>query len=81
MRGRKEVGEAGKIFDEVEKDGTKIVVKNNKLACILVTPSQYEEMMEVIEDFYSLLEVGKRMISSDFCVFGQPPTIGRNSQR
>ena len=72
MRGRKEVGEAGEIFDEVEKDGTKIVVKNNKPACILVSPSQYEEMMEVIEDFYSLLEVEKRMISSDFCVFGQP---------
>ncbi len=57
-------GEAGKIFDEVEKDGAKIVVKNNKPACVLVSPSQYEEMMEVIEDYYLLLEAEKRMKDS-----------------
>lgn len=59
MRGRKEVSETEKIFGEVEKDETKIIVKNNKPACILVSPSQYEEMMEVIEDYDLLLEVEK----------------------
>ena len=29
-------GEANKIFDEVETSGTKIVMKNNKPACVLL---------------------------------------------
>ncbi len=31
-------GEAGKIFEEVSKYGTKIVLKNNTPACVLVSP-------------------------------------------
>ena len=34
-------GEATKIFDEVEHSGVKIVVKNNKPACVLLSPAQY----------------------------------------
>ncbi len=44
-------GEANKIFDEVEKTGTKIVVKNNKPACVLISPVQYESLMEMLSDF------------------------------
>ena len=38
-------GEAAKIFEEVESTGTKIVVKNNRPTCVLVSPSQYEMLM------------------------------------
>jgi len=31
-------GEASKIFDEVAKTGIKIAVKNNKPACVLLSP-------------------------------------------
>ena len=44
-------GEATKIFDEVELSGTKIVVKNNKPACVLISPSQYERLMEMLSDY------------------------------
>lgn len=54
-------GEAGKIFDEVNKSGARIVVKNNKPTCVLISPEKYEEMMEKIEDYYLLEEAGKRM--------------------
>lgn len=54
-------GEAGKIFDEVNESGAKIVVKNNKPTCVLVTPEKYEEMMETIENYYLLEEAEKRM--------------------
>lgn len=54
-------GEAGKIFDEVNESGAKIVVKNNKPTCVLVTPKKYEEMMETIENYYLLEEAEKRM--------------------
>ena len=39
-------GEAGKIFDEVNASGVKVVVKNNKPACVLITPEKYEQMMK-----------------------------------
>ena len=53
-------GEANKIFDEVQASGTKIVVKNNKPACVLLSPSQYESLMETLSDYLLLDEAGRR---------------------
>ena len=57
-------GEANKIFSEVSKTGYKVVVKNNKPTCILITPERYEEMMEIIEDYALLSEAESRVKSS-----------------
>jgi len=57
-------GEATKIFEEVELSGTKIVVKNNKPACVLVSPSQYEKLMEMISDYMLVVEAEKRVADS-----------------
>ncbi|MGN0182587.1 MAG: type II toxin-antitoxin system Phd/YefM family antitoxin [Candidatus Ornithomonoglobus sp.] len=54
-------GEASKIFDEVENAGTKIVMKNNKPACVLLSPNQYESLMEMLSDYLLLAEAEKRM--------------------
>jgi antitoxin StbD len=54
-------GEATKIFDEVEHYGTKIVVKNNKPACVLISPSQYENLMEMLSDYMLHTEAELRM--------------------
>lgn len=54
-------GEANKIFEEVEKTGTKIVVKNNKPACVLLSPSKYETLMEMLSDYVLLEEADRRM--------------------
>ncbi len=54
-------GEAAKIFDEVELTGTKIVVKNNKPACILISPAQYENLMEMLSDYMLYTEAKNRM--------------------
>ena len=53
-------GEANKIFDEVETSGTKIVMKNNKPACVLLSPAQYESLMEMLSDFLLYSEAEKR---------------------
>lgn len=58
-------GEAAKIFDEVETSGTKIVVKNNRPACVLVSPSQYESLMEILSDYALLSEAQKRLADND----------------
>jgi antitoxin StbD len=57
-------GEAGKIFEEVNSNGFKIVVKNNKPTCVLITPKKYEEMIETIENYYLFLEAEKRMANA-----------------
>ncbi len=54
-------GEANKIFDEVETTGAKIVVKNNKPACVLISPAQYESLMEMLSDFILKEEAEARM--------------------
>jgi len=62
-------GEASKIFDEVNAGGVKIVVKNNKPTCVLITPEKYEEMLETIENYYLFMSVEERMktaTQSDF---------------
>jgi len=56
-------GEANKIFNEVNKSGYKIVIKNNKPTCVLITPEKYEEMMKTIEDYKLFVEAEKRMKS------------------
>ena len=54
-------GEASKIFDEVAKTGIKIAVKNNKPACVLLSPERYESLLEEIEDLELTMEVEKRL--------------------
>ncbi len=50
-------GEAHKIFDEVKQNGYGIVVKNNSPTCVLITPEIYEEMMDIIDKYNSMMEV------------------------
>ena len=54
-------GEANKIFEEVAQSGVKIAVKNNKPACILLSPDKYERMIEAIGDLELMLETEKRL--------------------
>lgn len=58
-------GEATKIFEEVELAGTKIVVKNNKPACVLISPSQYESLMEMLSDYMLYTEAENRMTNNN----------------
>ena len=58
-------GEASKIFDEVASSGTKIVVKNNQPACVLLSPAQYESLMEMLPDSLLYTEAEKRMAANN----------------
>ena len=49
---------------DVIANGIKIVVKNNKPACILLSPEQYETLMEMLSDNILCEEAEKRMASS-----------------
>ena len=58
-------GEANKIFDEVQSTGTKIVMKNNRPACVLVSPEQYESLIEMLSDYLLLAEADRRMVTNN----------------
>ena len=47
-------GQANKIFSEVKKFGTRIVVKNNVPECILMSPQSYQQMMEESDAKYKV---------------------------
>ena len=54
-------GEANKIFSDVKKFGTKIVVKNNVPECVLMSPQTYQQMLEEYEDALLAAEAEKRL--------------------
>jgi len=58
-------GEASKIFDEVRKNGVKIVLKNDVPACVLVEPTKYDEMVRLLEDYELFFEAEKRMKNAE----------------
>lgn len=43
-------GLAGKIFEDVKKQGAKVVMKNNTPECVLMSPEEYLSLMEEVED-------------------------------
>ena len=58
-------GEASRIFEEVETSGTKIVMKNNKPACVLMSPDKYEALIELLADYALQEEAQARMADFD----------------
>lgn len=53
--------QANKIFADVKKFGTRIVVKNNVPECILMSPQSYQQMMEEYENAILAAEAEKRL--------------------
>ena len=43
-------GLAGKIFEEVKQQGSKVVMKNNTPECVLLSPEEYLRLMDEIND-------------------------------
>ena len=42
-------GLAGKIFDDVKRNGAKVVMKNNTAECVLLSPEEYVRLMDEVE--------------------------------
>ena len=54
-------GLAGKIFDEVKRQGAKVVMKNNTAECVLLSPQEYIELMDEVNDARLLTLAIERM--------------------
>lgn len=58
-------GEAGRIFDELTLDTTKIVVKNNVPVAVILSPEEYTRLIEMNEDNILLAEAAMRIGHAD----------------
>ena len=54
-------GEANRIFTEVKNDGIRIVVKNNTPECVLISPKDYQALVERYEDALLMAETNNRL--------------------
>lgn len=58
-------GLAGKIFDEVKQEGTKVVMKNNMAECVLLAPEEYVRLMDEVNDARLLSIAMERLANYD----------------
>lgn len=42
-------GEANKVIDELKEDGVKVVCKNNKPECVMLSYSKYVDMVNALK--------------------------------
>ena len=58
-------GLAGKIFDEVKKTGAKVVMKNNTAECVLLSPKEYTDLIDELNDAHLLVIANQRLQNLD----------------
>ena len=58
-------GQAGKIFEDVKRDGAKVVIKNNVAECVLLSPEEYIKLMDEVNDAKLLAIATERMAHFD----------------
>lgn len=58
-------GMAGKIFEEVKKQGAKVVMKNNTAEVVLISPNDYVAMCNELENLKLALLAVKRLENTD----------------
>ena len=53
--------QASKIFDRLHSESRLIVIKNNQPAAIILSPSEFQRLSEIEEDYTLLLEATRRL--------------------
>ena len=59
-------GQAGKIFSEVKKGISKVVIKNNEPEAVLLSPQEYKRLMDIAEDYELIQLTLERLEQEDF---------------
>ena len=62
-------GLAGKIFEEVKQCGAKVVMKNNTAECVLLSPDEYIQLIDEVNDARLLTMAANRMATADSSSF------------
>ena len=62
-------GLAGKVFEEVRRSGSKVVMKNNAAECVLLSPEEYLQLMDEVNDLRLLALAAQRLSACDASEF------------
>ena len=54
-------GQASRIFDRLHNENQLSVLKNNQPAAIILSPSEFQRLSEIEEDYTLLLEATRRL--------------------
>lgn len=54
-------GKASKIFDRLRDEKQLIVLKNNQVSAVILSPDEYYRLSEIEEDFHLLIEAEARL--------------------
>lgn len=54
-------GLAGKIFEDVKQNGSKVVMKNNAPECVLLSPKEYLRLVDEVNDTRLAMIAAERM--------------------
>lgn len=54
-------GQAGQIFADVKSHGPKVVMKNSSAECVLISPEEYVQLMDEVNDARLLILAMERM--------------------
>ena len=54
-------GQASRIFDRLHSESRLIVLKNNQPAAIILSPSEFQRLSEIEENYTLLLEATRRL--------------------
>lgn len=58
-------GLAGQVFEDVKRNGAKVVMKNNAAECVLLSPEEYILLMDEVNDARLLTLTAERMTHFD----------------
>ena len=58
-------GMAGKVFEDVRRQGAKVVMKNNAPECILLSPEDYLKLIDEVNDAKLMALAMQRMQNYD----------------
>ena len=54
-------GQAARIFDRLHSESQLVVLKNNQPAAVILSPSEYQRLSEIEEDYLLLREATARL--------------------
>ncbi|MBR3238928.1 MAG: type II toxin-antitoxin system Phd/YefM family antitoxin [Oscillospiraceae bacterium] len=54
-------GQAARIFDRLHSESQLVVLKNNQPAAVILSPSEYQRLSEIEEDYLLLREAMERL--------------------
>lgn len=57
-------GQAARIFDRLHSESQLVVLKNNQPAAVILSPSEYQRLSEIEEDYQLLREAMARLSSN-----------------